>query len=120
MISIYPEKRDTIRVRSIHLLSYSQLDERETVRDIGMARTLNVSERGILFESQKRFEVGTELEIMLNVAEECIIAKGKVMREVDDNGRFRIAVRFTHLSSESYGVLARYLNSNFPYTRYYH
>lgn len=119
MIDIYPEKRETIRVRSIHLLSYSQLDEREMVRDIGMARTLNVSERGILFESRKQFEEGTELELMLNVAEECIIAKGKVTREICDSGYYRVAVRFTQMSSEGYSVLARYLNSNFPYTRYY-
>ena len=85
-----------------------------------MARTINISERGIMFESLRRFDEGTELEIMFNVMDDCIIAKGKVIREIADGGRYRIAVHFTQLTPTDHGILEKYLNSNFPYTRYSH
>ena len=34
VISLFNEKREVIRVRSIHLLSYSQYDENNNIREI--------------------------------------------------------------------------------------
>jgi hypothetical protein len=117
VVSLYNEKRDTVRVRSIHLLSYSQIDVNHRVRDIGMARTLNISETGVLMEVHSHIPRGSVLEILLNVAEECITVKGKVMREAAENGRWRLAVEFTQISPEGHRLLAQYLDNNYPYTR---
>lgn len=120
MISIYQEKRNSIRVRSIHLLSYSTINRDRSFREIGMARTLNVSEKGILMESYSPLSESAELEIVFNVIDECISARGKVIRiDEDEEGRYRVAVNFTHISREGFTKLNNYLNNSYSYTRFH-
>ena len=120
MVSLFHEKRDAIRVRSIHLLSFSQLDDLENIREIGMARTLNISEEGILIELQSAIPLGSVLDLVLNVADECLQVKGEVTRSKLIDGKCRLAVKFTHISPDSYCKLNKYLDNNYPYTRYTH
>ncbi|MFC1852926.1 PilZ domain-containing protein [candidate division CSSED10-310 bacterium] len=118
VVSLFHEKRDTVRVRSAHLLAYSNVDPQNIPTGIGMAKTLNISENGILIEAYSPLPRRSTLEIQLNVGDESLNMVGEVIREVPDNGKWRVAVKFINVSAADYGILNHFLNERFHYTRY--
>ena len=91
VVSMFQEKRNTVRVRSIHLLTFSTENTVDGSQDLGMARTLNISEHGILVEAYKEVRAGSKLEILINVGEDCITSIGEVVRVLKLNGKWQVA-----------------------------
>jgi len=117
---MFQEKRNSVRVRSLHLLTFATVDTPETGQDLGMARTLNISEEGILVEAYKEVQEGAELEVLLTITDNCITTRGRVVRVKRERASWRVAMEFTHISEHDQKILFEYLDNNFPYTRYSH
>jgi len=88
------EKRKHARVSSLNL-SYICLNEDNEIIKQGMGRTLNVSESGILLETN--FPVDLSHKVMLNIGfeEQIIEIKGKPIHcKKDDQGLYEIGIEF--------------------------
>ena len=117
VVSMFQEKRNTVRVRSIHLLSFATLADPQCGQELGMGRTLNVSEDGLLVEAFKSVAPGTELEILMSIGDDCLTTRGKVIRSHKEKSKWTVAIQFTHISPQEQQILHGYLDKNFPYTR---
>ena len=88
------EKRKHARISSLNL-SYICLNKNDEIVKQGMGRTLNVSESGILLESN--FPIDLNHKVLLNIGfeEEIIEIKGKpVHSKKNDRGFHEIGIQF--------------------------
>jgi len=88
------EKRKHTRVNSLNL-SYICLNEDDEIVKQGMGRTLNVSESGILLETN--FPVDLNHKVMLNIGfeEQIIEIKGKpIHSKENEQGLHEIGIQF--------------------------
>jgi hypothetical protein len=72
------ENRSSARRDTLNLLDYVILDESGREIDRAMARTLNVSERGILLETHMPFAVGQQLLITIGLRNNLFEFRGRV------------------------------------------
>ncbi|MDT8390772.1 MAG: PilZ domain-containing protein [Lentisphaeria bacterium] len=104
------EKRRSERFDSKHLLHYKVLDARDGQLGDGMARTLNVSEGGLLLETNTSFEPGQELSVSIGLEEEEVDVVGEVRHcKRSGDGLFTTGVKFENLDKDGARVLAVYL-----------
>ncbi len=89
------ENRRYKRVDSINLLSYVSLDEDGKPLEQGMGRTLNISQGGLLIETQVPIEAKYILLMAVDIQDHLIKIKGKVAysKEVEKK-LFHTGVRF--------------------------
>ena len=73
------DKRKDARVKSVNLLSYVCIDENSNPLDQGMGKTLDISKGGLLMETGVRIDARYILLMSLNIKEELIQIKGKVV-----------------------------------------
>ena len=107
------ERRNSPRVSCISLLHYNFLDQREFDKRQGIARTINVSESGILIESGYPFPIHSILEISLAVEEELIILKGEVVRGmISENDNYYLGLRFIELSQRNRQIILDFIINN--------
>lgn len=100
------ERRNFPRVNSINLLHYNFFDQREFDKRQGIARTINVSENGILIECGYPFPIHSVLEISLAVGEELIILKGEVVRGmISESDNYYLGLRFQDMSQRSRKII---------------
>ena len=80
------ERRRTQRLTTLNLLEYDILSEDGRVEGMGMARTVNISETGLLLETGQFFETGQKLRITLGLDNALVKLVGKVVHSapVDD------------------------------------
>lgn len=81
------ERRDAERRYALKFLDYEILAPGGEVIGRGLARTLNVSESGLLLETSQFFEPGQRLRITLGLNEDLVQAIGQIMHSqpVDDD-----------------------------------
>jgi c-di-GMP-binding flagellar brake protein YcgR len=88
------EKRKNSRINSLNL-SYICLDENDVKFKQGMGRTLNISESGILLETN--FPIDPEYKVLLTIGLEndLIDMKGEVIHcKSVKNGKFETGIQF--------------------------
>jgi hypothetical protein len=106
-VSTAEERRKWPRILAEHLVSYAHFDEEGEPDDVGMARTLDLSEGGILLEITHSFEEGSALEIKMVSGERIIRAKGQVVHSAYVSpDRWRVGVRFTEIPDGDLGAIA--------------
>lgn len=104
------EKRQSERFNSTNLLHYKVVDARDGQLGDGMARTLNVSEGGLLLETNTSFEPGQELSVSIGLEEEEVDVVGEVRHcKNSGDGLFTTGVKFENLDKDAARVLAVYL-----------
>lgn len=107
-MSTTEERRKSPRVVAEHLVSYAHFDEQGEPDDVGMARTLDLSERGILLELTHSLEEGFALEIKMVSGERIIRARGQVVHcTYVSPERWHVGVRFTEIPDGDVSVIAR-------------
>jgi hypothetical protein len=86
----------TPRIKSINLVSYARHNESLKVdEDGGVARTVNLSESGILLETYSPLPLESVIEIDISLGDRLITVTGEVMRaESVDRGVYRLGIRF--------------------------
>jgi c-di-GMP-binding flagellar brake protein YcgR len=103
------ERRRHIRIDSLNL-SYVSVDEKGSIVNEGIGRTLNVSESGILLETN--FQTSLEQAVSLTIAfeENLIDLRGKFIHcQAFGNGLFQTGVEFMDVDDSTKEVLERYI-----------
>lgn len=103
------ERRRHIRIDSFNL-SYVSVDEDGSIVNEGMGRTLNVSESGILLETN--FQISLDQAVSLTIAfeENLIDLKGRFIHfKAFGNGLFQTGVEFLEMDKAAEAALARYI-----------
>jgi hypothetical protein len=107
-MSTSEERRKWPRVLAEHLVSYAHFDEQGEPDDVGMARTLDLSEGGILLEMTHPLEDGSAVEIKMVSGERILRAQGEVVHSAAlPPGRWHVGVRFTEIPDGDLGAIAR-------------
>jgi c-di-GMP-binding flagellar brake protein YcgR len=73
------EKRRFPRLDSTHLISYTHFDDTNRPDEMGMGRTLDLSQGGVTIQAHRAFPVNTGLEMVIALEEKLIRAKGRVV-----------------------------------------
>jgi Tfp pilus assembly protein PilZ len=104
------ERREHPRIHSLNLLAYVCMNENsETVRQ-GMARTLDVSEGGILMETHVPIDPQYTVSLTLGLKDELTDVKGKVVHfSTDGNDRFQSGIRFMETEAPTSRILKKFI-----------
>lgn len=87
------KKRRFPRVERNLLVSYDHFNVDNVKDDVGMARTLDMSVRGLLLELPRAAEIGSSLRLALDLDGEVVEAFGDVARcEPTEDGMFAVGV----------------------------
>jgi len=104
------ENRSSTRRDTLNLLDYILLDESGQEVDRAMARTLNVSEKGILLETHTSLAPGQVLLITMGLRNTLFEFKGRVAHcESCEAESHCSGVEFLDLSQEALAILREFL-----------
>ncbi len=110
------ERRATRRIKAAKLLQYTHFDaehaEQRLVDELGMTRTLDLSEGGLAFLSSEPLPVAWGIAIDLASGDELLSLQARIVavQEVEE-GSYRIGTRFTGLSEEDRETLRRIVSA---------
>jgi len=109
---VIEEKRKNPRVHTVNLISYTSLGEGGNSVEQGMGKALDVGKGGILIETQIPINAQLILLTAVNVNEELIKVKGKVVycREVTPN-IFHTGVCFEEPSNRIREIVAELIKA---------
>lgn len=109
---VIEEKRKKPRVHTVNLISYTSLGERGNSVEQGMGKSLDIGQGGILIETQVPIKAQLILLTAVNVNEELIKAKGRVVycREVDSN-IFHTGIHFEESSDRVREIVAELIKA---------
>ena len=102
------ERRKWPRILTEHLVAYKRLDERAVPDEAGVARTLDLSEGGVVLEMIHPLEVGCCLEIKMVSGDRILKARARVVHSQElPAKRWRVGVCFTEISDDDLAIIAR-------------
>lgn len=93
-------RRNFTRVDHELLVNYAHYDLEQVKDDEGMAKTINMSVRGLLLLLPRGVEAGTSLQLALNLDGEVVEIIGRVVRcepEADDTGMFDAGIELEYV-----------------------
>ncbi len=105
-------QRKNHRIPSLNL-SYVCLDENNNIVKQGMGRTLNISESGILLETN--FPIESEYLVILTIAleEDLLEIKGKPIHDrSNETGKFEVGIEFLEPDHDSIRLLEKFINKD--------
>ena len=106
------EQREAERKESLNLLDYVLVDDNGAPITRGMARTLNVSMKGILLETHIPLKKGQILLIAIGLEDNIVEIKGLVTHaDTSGQDKFCSGVEFKKIDQENSGVLQQYLDA---------
>jgi c-di-GMP-binding flagellar brake protein YcgR len=107
------EKRTHTRVNSVNLLNYIYFDEDLKEESQGMGRTLNISETGLLLETNWPFKVEREVSLNISLEEQILSINGSVIyTNKDESGLSKSGIRFNNISDDELNVLKSHIQSS--------
>ena len=103
------ERRRYIRPEALNLLDYLVVDNQGRQGEYSMARTLNISEGGILMETHIPLPVGHQVMITLGLEDELVDVMGRILYSVYEAGRHHNGIEFFHVAEADQKILTRYI-----------
>jgi len=104
------EKRKHPRIHSLNLLAYVCINENSEIVRQGMAKTLDVSEGGILMETHVPVDPQHTVSLTLGLKDKLTDVKGKVVHfRTDGNGRFQSGIRFMEAEAPTSRILKEFI-----------
>jgi len=105
------ERRRYLRKDALNLLDYTVIGDNGELIARGMGRTINISEKGILFETHVPFQLDQTLVITIELEEDLVELKGIIrhVKACEDN--FNSGIEFTHMDKDGERVLKNYLEA---------
>lgn len=95
------EKRRFPRLDSVHLVSYTQLDEEQNTLDMGICKSLDLSLGGVTIQTHRAFPINALLEMVIAIEEKLVRLKGRVVHAREaGKGKHEIGVCFTEVDEE--------------------
>lgn len=105
------ERRNFIRPEALNLLDYLVVDEQGRQGDYAMARTLNVSEGGILMETHIPLPKGQQVMVTLGLEDKLVDVMGRIVYSALISGRHQNGVEFFHVADSDKQVLDNYVEA---------
>ncbi len=106
------ENRKHVRVDSVNLLNFEYFGENQEKESQGMGRTLNLSEAGLLLETNSLLAEDLELSLNIGLKEEILSVNGKVIySEAGDTGMFKCGIHFENVGVNDFMVLKSHLTA---------
>ncbi len=105
------ERRHDTRLKAIDLLDYILIDKDGVRIDFSMGRTLDISENGMLMETNKDIPINHLILVTLDLDENLIRVKGKVMHSHTDAGRYQIGIKFFDISRKHSETFHQYIEA---------
>lgn len=104
------ERRRHCRVDAINLLNFSCFDDNDRMVEQGMGRTLNVSESGILLETDVPMDADCVVYVTIAFEDELMDVKGRVVRckETADK-TFEMGIEFIDLDEKRLHFIREYI-----------
>jgi c-di-GMP-binding flagellar brake protein YcgR len=107
-VSTSEERRRWARIRAEHLVSYAHFDEQGEPDERGIARTLDLSEGGMVLEMTRPADVGEHLQVKMVTGNQILKAAAAVVHSDRLPGdRWRVGVRFTEIPEEDLITIAQ-------------
>lgn len=107
------EKRRYIRVDSINLLNFIYFDENLKEESQGMGRTLNLSEAGLLLETNSLFKVKRELSLNIGLKEKVLSINGTVIfSDNSESGLRKSGIKFAGIGADELDTLKRHIQTS--------
>lgn len=108
------EKRRFPRLDSVHLVSYTQLDEGQNTLDMGICKSLKLSLGGITIETHRSFPVNALLELVIAMEERLVRLKGRVVHAREARkGKHEVGVCFTEVQEKDLIQINRFFEKIF-------
>ncbi len=105
------ERRESGRKDSLNLLDNIVLGEKGEPVARGMGRTLNISEKGLLFETHIPFDPEQMLSVTIALEENLVEIRGRVRHVEPCGDMFRSGIEFVGMDDEGQGILKKYLDA---------
>ena len=103
------EKRKHPRINSLNL-SYICSDENGAVINEGMGRTLNVSESGILLETNFYIDLKQNISLTIAFENELVDIRGRVVHcRVNRDGKCETGIQFLRADNKDIQVLKKFI-----------
>ena len=103
------DKRKHKRIPSLNL-SYICLDENNNIVKQGMGRTLNISESGILLETQFQIELEYLVIMSIGLQEDLLEIKGKpIHTRSNETGKFEVGIEFFEPDQDAIQLLKNFI-----------
>ncbi|AGF77294.1 PilZ domain-containing protein [Desulfocapsa sulfexigens DSM 10523] len=103
------EKRNFIRLDSLHLLDYLIIDKEGRQTTYSMGRTLDVSEHGLQLEVTQPMSVGDTLLVTVGIEDDLIDLVGEVKYAKEASKRYTVGIEFSDISDEGLRILKKYI-----------
>lgn len=105
------EKRQHVRVNSVNLLNYVYYDDNNQEESHqGMGRTLNLSEAGLLLETNSTLDEDVEVSLNIGLAENILSLRGKVIySDVDASGFSKSGIHFENIGVNEFIALKNHI-----------
>ncbi|MEN8191144.1 MAG: PilZ domain-containing protein [Thermodesulfobacteriota bacterium] len=105
------EKREFIRLESLNLLDYQIVDDHGQYAAHSMGRTLDVSEQGLLLESEQEINNGDSLIVTIGLEDDLIELLANVTHVVKSDKLYHAGMKFDEVDKEGERVLKKYIDA---------
>ena len=106
------ENRESKRTDTLNLVDYVVLSKSGEPLHRAMARTLNVSDKGILLETHLPFEKGQELLLTIGLKNNLFEFKGRIVHiEKQEDDIFSYGIEFIEMCDKGMAVLNEFLKA---------
>lgn len=106
----FAERRKTVRVSSVNLISYSQYDGENILRKYRMAVTANISRGGLKIICREPLPIGTVLRFSLAMKEGLIEVEGEVVHGRWEKDGYHFGVKFLRMSPSDKAKLKSFMS----------
>lgn len=103
------DKRNYIRLDSLHLLDYLVIDRAGRQTTYSMGRTLDVSEHGLKLEVTQPIHTDDTLLVTVGLEDDLIDLTGEVKHCEKESNRHIVGIEFSDISEEGLRVLNKYI-----------
>ena len=103
------EKRNYIRMDSLHLLDYLVINRAGQQTTYSMGRTLDVSEHGLKLEVTQPVCDGDTLLVTVGIEDDLVDLTGEVKHCEKESNRYAIGIEFSDISDEGLRILKKYI-----------
>ena len=102
------DRRKWPRILTEHLVAYTRLDNEVVPDEAGVARTLDLSQGGVVLEMTHPLDAGGRLEIKMVSGDRILKARGRVVYSQDlPDKRWRVGICFTEITDDDLAVIAQ-------------
>jgi len=109
------EKRRFPRLDSTHLISYTHFDDKDTPDEMGMGKTLDLSQGGVTIQAHRSFPANTGLEMVIALEDKLIRVKGRVVHSrAVGKELYDLGVCFTEVQESDQGLLMEFFQKMSP------